>query len=87
MIYTGDKFPMWKGNFFVGGMVGAAGRAAHPRCEARLHQPRAAGAPTLAASATSGRASTGYIYLVTDDRDGKPTPVLRMEPVERQTSK
>jgi glucose/arabinose dehydrogenase len=27
----------------------------------------------------------GYIYLVTDDRDGKPTPVLRMEPVERTT--
>jgi hypothetical protein len=25
----------------------------------------------------------GYIYLVTDDRDGKPTPVYRMEPVER----
>ena len=22
MIYTGDKFPQWKGNFFVGGMVG-----------------------------------------------------------------
>jgi glucose/arabinose dehydrogenase len=27
----------------------------------------------------------GYIYLVTDDRDGKPTPVLRVEPVERST--
>lgn len=27
----------------------------------------------------------GYIYLVTDDRDGKPTPVYRMEPVERST--
>ena len=25
----------------------------------------------------------GFIYLVTDDRDGKPTPVYRMEPVER----
>ena len=25
----------------------------------------------------------GYIYLVTDDRDGKPTPILRMEPVAR----
>ena len=27
----------------------------------------------------------GYIYLVTDDRDGKPTPVFRLEPVERTT--
>jgi glucose/arabinose dehydrogenase len=29
----------------------------------------------------------GFIYLVVDDRDGKPTPVLRMEPVERSTSR
>jgi aldose sugar dehydrogenase len=29
----------------------------------------------------------GFIYLVIDDRDGKPTPVLRMEPVERSTSR
>ena len=27
----------------------------------------------------------GFIYLVTEDRDGKPTPVLRMEPVDRTT--
>jgi glucose/arabinose dehydrogenase len=27
----------------------------------------------------------GHIYLVTDDRDGKPTPVLRLEPVSRST--
>jgi glucose/arabinose dehydrogenase len=25
----------------------------------------------------------GLIYLVTDDRDGKPTPVFRLEPVAR----
>jgi glucose/arabinose dehydrogenase len=29
----------------------------------------------------------GFIYLVTEDRDGKPTPVYRMEPVERGTSR
>ena len=27
----------------------------------------------------------GFIYLVTDDRDGKPTPIYRLEPVERTT--
>jgi hypothetical protein len=26
----------------------------------------------------------GLIYLVTDDRDGKPTPVYRVEPIERR---
>ena len=29
----------------------------------------------------------GFIYLAIEDRDGKPTPVLRLEPVERSTSK
>jgi glucose/arabinose dehydrogenase len=29
----------------------------------------------------------GFIYLVTDDREGKPTPVLRIEPVERAAIK
>jgi glucose/arabinose dehydrogenase len=27
----------------------------------------------------------GYIYLVVEDDDGKPTPVYRLEPVERTT--
>jgi glucose/arabinose dehydrogenase len=27
----------------------------------------------------------GYIYLVIDDRDGKPTPIYRLEPTPRQT--
>jgi glucose/arabinose dehydrogenase len=28
----------------------------------------------------------GYIYLVTDDREGKPTPILRLEPIQRGAS-
>jgi glucose/arabinose dehydrogenase len=28
----------------------------------------------------------GLIYLVTDDRDGKPTPIYRLEPVQRTVS-
>jgi hypothetical protein len=27
----------------------------------------------------------GLIYLVTDDEESKPTPILRLEPVERTT--
>ena len=29
----------------------------------------------------------GFIYLVTEDEDGKPTPVVRLEPVDRSTSR
>jgi glucose/arabinose dehydrogenase len=86
MIYTGDKFPMWRGNFFVGGMAGQQ--------VVRLTHDAKRGFTGRELLATDrGRIRDikqgldGYIYLVTDDRDGKPTPVLRMEPVERQTSK
>ncbi|HEX6164591.1 MAG TPA: PQQ-dependent sugar dehydrogenase [Vicinamibacterales bacterium] len=86
MIYTGDKFPAWKGNFFVGGMAGQ--QVVRIPYDAK----RGFGARELLAT-DMGRIRDikqgldGFIYLVIDDRDGKPTPVLRMEPVERQTSR
>ena len=81
MFYTGDRFPLWKGNMFVGGMAGAQiGRLT-------LDGPRITSRETLMPQAGRVRdirqGPDGNIYLVTDDRDGKPTPVFRMEPVER----
>ena len=86
MIYTGDRFPMWKGNFFVGGL------ASHNVVRLTDDAKRGFTSPEILAS-ECGRIRDvrqgldGYIYLLTEDRAGKPTPVLRMEPVERQTSK
>jgi glucose/arabinose dehydrogenase len=84
MIYTGDKFPQWKGSFFVGGMVGEQ--------VARLTYDAKRGFTNTELLAQGhGRVrdlrqgADGFIYLVIEDRDGKPTPVLRLEPVERQT--
>ena len=86
MIYTGDKFPQWKGNFFVGGMVGEqVGRL--------THDPKRGFTNTELLAQGLGRVrdlrqgADGFIYLVIEDRDGKPTPVLRLEPVERSTSR
>jgi glucose/arabinose dehydrogenase len=84
MIYTGDKFPQWKGNFFVGGMAGEQ--------VARLTYDAKRGftntellAQGLGRVRDLRQGLDGFIYLVIEDRDGKPTPVLRLEPVERQT--
>jgi glucose/arabinose dehydrogenase len=84
MIYTGDKFPQWKGNFFVGGMVGEQ--------VVRLTYDAKRGftntellAQGLGRVRDLRQGPDGFIYLVIEDRDGKPTPVLRLEPVERQT--
>jgi aldose sugar dehydrogenase len=83
MIYTGDRFPRWKGNLFVGGMVG------EQLARLTLDGQRVTNEETLVQKMGRIRdvrqSPDGYIYLVTDDRDGKPTPIYRLEPVERTT--
>jgi glucose/arabinose dehydrogenase len=85
MFYTGDRFPQWKGNLFVGGMVG------QQLARLTMQGPRVTGEETLVPQMGRIRdvrqSPDGYIYLVTDDRDGKPTPIYRLEPVERTTLK
>jgi glucose/arabinose dehydrogenase len=84
MFYTGDRFPQWRGNLFVGGMVG------QQLARLTLDGQRVVNEETLVQQ--QGRIRDvrqgldGLIYLVIDDRDGKPTPILRMEPVERPTT-
>lgn len=81
MIYTGDRFPEWRGNLFVGGMAG------QQLVRLTLNGQRVANAETLVQQMGRIRdirqGPDGFIYLVTDDRDGKPTPVFRLEPVAR----
>ena len=84
MIYTGDKFPGWKGSFFVGGMAGQqVVRLTHDA--KRGFSGRELLATDMGRIRDIKQGLDGYIYLVTDDRDGKPTPVFRLEPVERGT--
>jgi aldose sugar dehydrogenase len=85
MIYTGDRFPRWKGSLFVGGMVGEQlGRLT-------LQGQRVVNEETLAQRMGRVRdvrqSPDGYIYLVTEDREGKPTPIYRLEPADRTTSR
>ncbi len=83
MIYNGDRFPQWRGNLFIGGMAG------QQLSRLTLNGQRVINEETLVQQRGRIRdirqGPDGYIYLVTDDRDGKPTPVLRVEPVERST--
>jgi aldose sugar dehydrogenase len=81
MFYTGDRFPQWKGQLFIAGLAGE-----------QLGRVTLAGEKVLARETILpgvGRirdirqGPDGYIYLATEDRDGKPTPVVRLEPVER----
>jgi glucose/arabinose dehydrogenase len=82
MIYTGDRFPEWRGNLFAGGMAG------QQLVRLTMRGQRVASRETLVEQTGRIRdvrqGPDGLIYLVTEDRDGKPTPVYRLEPVSRQ---
>jgi aldose sugar dehydrogenase len=81
MFYTGDRFPRWKGNLFAGGMAGAL------LSRLTLEGQRVTGEETLVQRQGRIRdvrqGPDGYIYLAIDNREGQPTPVVRLEPAER----
>ena len=84
MIYTGDRFPQWRGNFFVGGMVGQRLSRLTLDGQRVIHEETLVQQRGRIRDIRQG--PDGFIYLVTDDRDGKPTPVLRIEPVQRSAT-
>jgi aldose sugar dehydrogenase len=80
LIYTGDPFPAWRGNIFVGGMSGQHQRLAR----LTLDGQRVTGEEALLVGEARIRdirqGPDGYIYLAIDDRGGNPTPIVRLEP-------
>ena len=85
-IYTGDKFPQWRGNFFMAGMSGQQlVRLTYDAKRGFINRELLA--TDLGRIRDTRQGPDGLIYLVIEDRDGKPTPVLRLEPVERSTSR
>jgi len=79
LIYTGDRFPQWRGNFFAGGMVGE--QLARLTMDGR----RVTNVETLVQRMGRIRdvrqGPDGYIYLVIH-HDTQRTPILRLEPVQ-----
>jgi len=82
MLYTGDKFPAWKGSLFVGGLVG------EQLVRVTLDGQKAQVADILVRK--QGRIRDvrqgldGFIYLAFDSSKGDPTAIVRLEPVARR---
>lgn len=81
MIYTGDKFPGWRGSIFVGGLVGEQiGRLT-------MDGRRVLNAETFLQRMGRIRdirqGPDGYIYVAFEDRSNAPTPIVRLEPAGR----
>ena len=78
MFYTGDRFPSWRGNLFAGGMAGEL------LARLTLDGQEIASRETLVEGIGRVRdvrqGPDGFIYLAIEDRDGAPTPIVRLEP-------
>ncbi len=83
--YTGDRFPQWKGQLFTGGMAGE--QLGRVTLAGEKVLSRETILPGVGRIRDVRQGLDGYIYLVTEDDDGKPTRVVRLEPVDRSTSK
>jgi len=82
MIYTGDAFPMWRGDVFAGGLS-----ARHRRLSRlSLDGTRVTNREPLLQGELRIRdvrqGPDGYIYLAIDNQFGNPTPIVRLEPAD-----
>ncbi len=79
MVYTGDQFPRWKGNLFVGGMSGE--QLARLTVEGQRVVREESLVQYMGRIRDVRQGPDGYIYLAIDDRGGAPTAIVRLEPV------
>jgi glucose/arabinose dehydrogenase len=80
LVYTGSKFPEWRGSLLAGGM--AAQRVAR----LTMNGQRVVQEETLVRGVGRVRdirqSPDGYIYLSIEDRGGAPTSIIRLEPTD-----
>ena len=82
MIYTGDKFPAWKGSFFVGGLAGQ--RIVRLTTDGTVFNVEDQLVRTQGRIREVKQGPDGFIYFAIDDAQAKATAVMRMEAVARR---
>jgi aldose sugar dehydrogenase len=80
MVYTGDRFPGWKGSIFAGGLVGE--QVARLTLEGGQVINEESIAQRMGRVRDVRQGPDGYIYLVIEGRGGLLTPILRLEPAD-----
>ena len=87
--YTGDKFPQWQGNLFVGSMVEGripgTGHLERIVFNSRNEEMRRESLLTQLHQRVRDvqQGPDGYLYLLTDEKDGA---LLRIEPVQAESN-
>lgn len=80
MVYTGDRFPQWKGSFFAGGMAGE--QLVRLTLDGRRVINQELLAQRIGRVRDVRQSPDGYIYLALDHRE-QPTSIVRVEPASR----
>ena len=80
LIYTGDKFPKWHGNIFVGGLKGS--QLARLEVESNSIQHEETLLQGIGRVRDVRQGLDGYIYVAIDDGGG-PRSIVRLVPVPR----
>ena len=78
MVYTGDRFPAWKGNIFAGGLGGE--QVARLTIDGHVVTNEETIAQRIGRIRDVRQGPDGFIYLAVEDRRGAPTSIVRLEP-------
>lgn len=78
MLYTGDKFPAWRGSLFAGGLAGE--QLVRLTVRNRMIVSPELLAERIGRIRDVRQGPDGYIYLAIDHRRGEPTPIVRLVP-------
>jgi glucose/arabinose dehydrogenase len=82
MIYHGDKFPMWKGNAFAGGLSPQYQQLSRVMLDGTTVTNREPLLQNKMRIRDVREGPDGYIYIATDNSLGNPTPIVRLEPAD-----
>lgn len=82
MIYSGDKFPMWVGDIFSGALAGEQLARVHLDNDYRSVVLEETLAYDMGRIRDVRQGPEGFIYLAISDRQGGPSPIVRLEPAD-----
>ncbi len=80
VIYTADRFPNWRDNFFIGGMAGE--RIARLTMDGQDVLAEETIVHGIGRIRDVRQGPDGYLYAAIDDRQGGATSVVRLEPAD-----
>jgi glucose/arabinose dehydrogenase len=85
MLYTGDKFPNWKDNAFVGGMAGNYRQLVRFSLNGNVVVNREQLLPREYRIRDVRQGPDGFVYIATDNQaPGQPSSIVRLEPAPAQ---